>query len=461
MSCQICCQNFTTDRRKEIQCSECKETYCLECFQNYLLKSEEFNTKCLLCDKKYNYLEIISITGNKAFSKKVLEKFTIKDMMLEESKLAETQWNAKARKEYNEIMEEGKKVKEIIKKARYQINFLQNQQDLRIYEHYRKYSKENSDKNEYTFIKNCSHESCKGQLSTSWQCGLCSKYTCSKCHGPKERYKDDSHVCDENVVKNIEAVKKESRPCPKCGTAISKIDGCDQMWCVSCHATFSWKTGMLINGYIHNPEYFRYMRENNIDIARNPDDVVGANGPECLNIQTIFRNFRYNKSKYDYLPGVLINSISEIFRFTLHLNYEINVLNEIIDQENTRVNLRVNFLLNVIDKENWHKRLKKVIKKEYYNRERVNIINTLKNISIDIVNNIVYIINNEIKTKEEKYIECTKQINAFVEWLDRQNGQLINCSELFGLTKESYRYNSSKIGDNVYISHIYHLARTA
>jgi hypothetical protein len=33
------------------------------------------------------------------------------------------------------------------------------------------------------------------------------------------------------------------------------------MWCVGCKTTFSWKTGVIQTGAIHNPEYFRWMRE--------------------------------------------------------------------------------------------------------------------------------------------------------------------------------------------------------
>ena len=52
-----------------------------------------------------------------------------------------------------------------------------------------------------------------------------------------------------------------------------KSSGCDQMWCVSCHTTFDWKTMQIkTSGILHNPEYFRYMRENGIAIPRNPND---------------------------------------------------------------------------------------------------------------------------------------------------------------------------------------------
>ena len=45
------------------------------------------------------------------------------------------------------------------------------------------------------------------------------------------------------------------------------------MWCVNCHTTFDWKSLQIKkSGIIHNPEYFRYLRENGITIPRNEND---------------------------------------------------------------------------------------------------------------------------------------------------------------------------------------------
>ena len=56
-------------------------------------------------------------------------------------------------------------------------------------------------------------------------------------------------------------IKKETKPCPSCATPIFKIQGCDQMWCTQCHIAFSWRTGMRVNGVIHNPHFYQWQRE--------------------------------------------------------------------------------------------------------------------------------------------------------------------------------------------------------
>ena len=76
------------------------------------------------------------------------------------------------------------------------------------------------------FIMKCADETCRGFLSSSYKCGTCSKWTCSQCLVIIGENKDDSHTCDPNTVETAKTIKSETRPCPKCGTRIFKVDGC-------------------------------------------------------------------------------------------------------------------------------------------------------------------------------------------------------------------------------------------
>ena len=111
---------------------------------------------------------------------------------------------------------------------------------------------------------------------SAYKCELCHYYACPKCLvlTGKERH-DENHVCDEELVKTAELIRKTSKPCPNCGERIIKSSGCDQMWCVKCHTAFSWRTGQIDKGIIHNPHFNQYQREvNNGVVVRNPGDVV-------------------------------------------------------------------------------------------------------------------------------------------------------------------------------------------
>ena len=106
------------------------------------------------------------------------------------------------------------------------------------------------------FIKNCPGTDCRGFLSTQWKCGLCNTKVCSKCHTVKD---GDEHTCNPDELATAEFLMKDTKPCPTCATAIHKIMGCDQMFCIVCHTAFDYKTNRIVHGNIHNPHYFEWL----------------------------------------------------------------------------------------------------------------------------------------------------------------------------------------------------------
>lgn len=125
------------------------------------------------------------------------------------------------------------------------------------------------------YVKACVTTGCSGFLNEDFVCGLCSVVVCKKCHETKS---GDSHECNEDTVASVKALKDEAKPCPACATLISKIDGCDQMWCTQCKTTFSWRTGLRETGHTHNPHYYEWMRKNG-GLPRAPGDVPACGFP--------------------------------------------------------------------------------------------------------------------------------------------------------------------------------------
>lgn len=114
----------------------------------------------------------------------------------------------------------------------------------------------------------CPMDGCLGYISANWCCGVCEKKICSRCMEEET----DGHECDPDTVETVKAIKKDSKPCPGCGTCVVKASGCDQMWCVQCHTAFSWRTGQRVHGFIHNPHYFQWMNRNG-RADRNARDI--------------------------------------------------------------------------------------------------------------------------------------------------------------------------------------------
>jgi hypothetical protein len=85
-------------------------------------------------------------------------------------------------------------------------------------------------------------------------------------------------VCHADDVATVKELEQHTKPCPNCYIRIFKIDGCDQMFCIQCHTAFSWKTGTIETGIIHNPHYFAALRNGNIIEPRHHEHQ-GACGP--------------------------------------------------------------------------------------------------------------------------------------------------------------------------------------
>jgi hypothetical protein len=76
------------------------------------------------------------------------------------------------------------------------------------------------------FIRACPDAECRGFLSTQWKCGICEKWVCPTCHEIKGLDKNIEHECNPDNVATAQLLSNDTKPCPKCGTGIFKIDGC-------------------------------------------------------------------------------------------------------------------------------------------------------------------------------------------------------------------------------------------
>ena len=131
------------------------------------------------------------------------------------------------------------------------------------------------EKEKRKFVAACPSD-CRGFLSTAYKCGTCQVQYCADCREPKPSAPEDAeiHTCDPALVATIAAIVKDSKPCPNCGTAISKVSGCDQMYCTSCDTAYSYETGKVATGVIHNPHYFERMRTLKGAVPRQPGDLA-------------------------------------------------------------------------------------------------------------------------------------------------------------------------------------------
>ena len=233
------------------------------------------------------------------------------------------------------------------------------------------------------FVMRCPAEECRGFLSTSYKCGTCEGWTCVDCHVPLGKDKHAEHTCNADDILSAKAIKDETKPCPKCGTRIFKIDGCDQIWCVveTCHTAFSWKTGTVVTGVIHNPHYYEWLRrKEGGEIPREAGDIPCGGMPTTWQMVAAIRNIE--------MPNEIATIVLENFRNLQDLiegrmrDYP-SRLPQLANKEND-----VHYLLNEITEEVWQHRLERTESKFLKKKEIGQILQTLATAGSDMMNRI-------------------------------------------------------------------------
>jgi len=218
----------------------------------------------------------------------------------------------------------------------------------------------------------CPNADCMGFLDAAWTCGLCRTSICGECEVIKT---SDAHTCDAAQVASVKAVRREAKACPTCTALISKIDGCDQMWCTQCQTAFSWNTGAIETHVIHNPHYFQWMRANG-GMPRAPGD--GA----CAVTRIIEQIVRLNNDKL----------LHYLQRFTHMRAVDMEKYREIIrenDAPEWRNTLRVRRMLGEFDDAKWKSILQKKEKETHKTRSRLQLVEMFTTAGMDILGQLM------------------------------------------------------------------------
>lgn len=229
---------------------------------------------------------------------------------------------------------------------------------------------DNLKKTEVKIVRKCVKSDCTGFINhTNYECGVCNIKICKDCH--LSISKTDNHVCKDEDIETIKSIWLNTKNCPNCFQRISKIDGCDQMFCVECDTAFSWNTGKIENGRIHNPHYYDKIRSGKLNV--NNDHQNDPPNRTFFNIH--FWEF-FDLSKYIYVECI------EMFKNMLNdidVHYERN-LRAYLHNRASRAfqNERVGFHKNYYNRYSYMRNI--ITKLEYENSILpVNIYSNLMN----------------------------------------------------------------------------------
>ena len=370
IECGVCCVEHTN--RNIVKCESCDYESCKQCTTRYLLMTDT-DPQCMSCKK---------IWGNDFLSKSFTKKFINTDLKThrreilynreamyferaqqyaeqEKQKRSAIELYESLKKEKIELLKQLKKLNETIVDVKNNISTGQYN---------------NTDISKKFVSRKCPVDKCRGFMKCEeneeiMKCGLCENKECKLCG--EERDSDD-HVCDQEKKESLKCILDNSKQCPSCGVQIQKSSGCDQMWCIQCHTTFSYNTGKIEVGRCHNPLYLEWRRRN-MQNGRNPDDFACGGLPDKWTIQTrIYEIFGIkNRSLYVSRPlpqykeqmdsikkycngrnGLLekIHTVVNTLQYFLRNKYRIDAT---IDNNK----LTTKFLLQEVDVENYKKKL--------------------------------------------------------------------------------------------------------
>lgn len=409
-NCIICTDTFNKRDRKKIKCQFCDFESCISCSKKYILN--ENTPKCMNndCDKEWSR-QFLRENFSKLFLNNEYKKHR-EDVLFntERSLMPATQPLVE-----NLIRKE--KILIEIEKYKKQINEC-NQNIFRLNNEYYQLGRRNNDniKERSQFIKACSDPECRGFLSSQWKCGICEKWTCSKCNVLKGIEKESPHECNPNDVLTASLINNDTKSCPSCGTGIFKIDGCDQMWCTQCNTSFSWRTGRIETKHIHNPHYFEWLRRNgNREL---PENLLNGGCRELVidtrfisGITNLFEVSRFNSNaSVEQIKNLRIRiyeyceNITHLHRIQFPYYNNINRNNE---------DLRIHYMRNMITEEKFKLQLQQGDKKCQKMREISNILNMVVTTTTDIL----FRFYDELKLVSWKYnVDTLEEINRIVDY---------------------------------------------
>lgn len=257
VDCNICCDSVSD--KNIITCNFCNEGCCKSCTKRYLLDTVQ-DPHCMSCRRVWNR-DFLMQNLPKTWVDKDLKKHRENVLFdRERSMMPATQPAVERTLARRETEKQLKALTEQKKNLRNQLKEIERTiYDLQAAIYRGEVFSRNSNTEKGNFTRKCPAENCKGFLNGSMKCGICESVTCKHCN---EIISDENHECDPEAVETMKILKKDTKPCPSCGTMISKVSGCDQMWCPSCQNAFSWRTGAIERGVIHNPHYYEYQRNN-------------------------------------------------------------------------------------------------------------------------------------------------------------------------------------------------------
>lgn len=338
--CDICCESIN-NKRKQLECPYCNKESCIDCVKRFVLGTLQ-DPYCMFCNHAWTE-DFVDTMMDNTFKTKQLQKH--REAVLyerEKSLMPATQPAVELR--IAKIKYEEKR-KELIERKR------QIEQELTMLQEDFNVRRTGQAPIIREMVRTCPANGCRGFLDNKWACGMCNVQVCKDCEEIIPTGSED-HECDPDTVKTVQLLRKDCKKCPKCPALIHKIDGCSQMFCVKCHCVFDYRTGVVqaAGGHVHNPEYYRWLRDNNNgQVPFREEDVVAnqaCNGRNRLvSAHTLFNTLTKMNIRSTSKEAVNLSGIHRLVNHMIHIDMQ-NM--EQFNLVRAHEELRIQFMMNEI-----------------------------------------------------------------------------------------------------------------
>jgi hypothetical protein len=270
----------------------------------------------------------------------------------------------------------------------------------------------------FQYIHKCIDKNCGGYLNKNFNCDLCDKHVCNKCFIEKE----EQHECEPGLVETCKLIKSEAKPCPNCTEYISKISGCDQMFCIKCGTAFSWNTGNIESGIIHNPHAHTFF-QNNPDALNN---YLAHNNENNGCRQPVPNYIEINRIRNKITFPITLKKYDNFYRYTAEFRqyYREKYIEYINNNNDENQDIRFKFLNKEIDEKKFKSTLHARNKKRNFRKSVYGIMIP----TTEIFENYLWTIFDITKNKkiEEIDIELNKIFSILSELIDSSNKTIEN-----------------------------------
>lgn len=441
-ACNVCTERFTSQRTR-VRCPFCNYTCCKQCTSTYI--ADLITPCCMSCKKGWNTMFLYTNLSKswiekdyKSHQKNHLFEHEMTKVPLTIEKI---DTKIELEQEYHDLLVKQSKIEEQINELREQIRQIDPVSDEPIVrsESQKLVSETGSKK----FIMPCPGKDCRGYLSTMYKCGLCNTTVCKDCFAIKT---DSEHKCKPEDIATVEEIKKSTKPCPKCGSRIQKLSGCDQMFCTSCNTAFSWTSGKVILGNVHNPHYFEYLnRTGRGNTQSNPTEFQcgGIVGYAQVRYWTVSQESKFKT--YALRTNTLVNKLTignikltTFQNLTTFLNNVSRFSGEIRDYKIRNINrprngdLRLKWIKKTIEKPVYLTTLARREKEYNFNIEECQLFRMIADVMNDFLNNMLSLC---IIEDHEKIQE---QLNILYSMICYYNTQMQKILKHFGYSRNNF-----------------------